>query len=119
MEVKLEITASHKGFHEFRICPVNSPSVRATQSCFDAHILHQPNGQTKFDEPGAVGTYAVTLVLPRDVSCTQCVLQWIWNTGKTHIIKSLSRDIADIFSVLRNDKNQRSMTRVLIMTEGR
>ncbi|CAG2248251.1 unnamed protein product [Mytilus edulis] len=84
MEVKLEITASHKGFHEFRICPVNSPSVRATQSCFDAHILHQPNGQTKFDEPGAVGTYAVTLVLPRDVSCTQCVLQWIWNTGNSY-----------------------------------
>ncbi|XP_076114434.1 uncharacterized protein LOC143082581 [Mytilus galloprovincialis] len=84
MEVKLEITASHKGFHEFRICPVNNPSVRATQSCFDAHILHQPNGQTKFDEPGAVGTYAVTLVLPRDVSCTQCVLQWIWNTGNSY-----------------------------------
>lgn len=81
LEVKLDITASHKGFHEFRLCPVGSPQTKATRECFDQNVLKLQNGETKFNEPGATGTYSVKLVLPETLTCTQCVLQWKWNTG--------------------------------------
>lgn len=82
LEVKIQITASHKGYHEFRICPVNNPKTSATQGCLDQHLLQLSDGQTKFYEPGATGTYTVNLLLPKALTCKQCVLQWKWNTGR-------------------------------------
>jgi hypothetical protein len=82
ISVKVQITATHRGYFEFRLCPVNSPHQSATQACLDRHILRQTNGQTKFYEPGSVGSYTVDLVLPQGLVCNQCVLQWKWNTGE-------------------------------------
>ena len=80
--VSIVITATHRGYHEFRLCPVNNPKIRATQDCLDRYLLKHPNGDTQFIESGVVGTYTYDLVLPSDLTCAQCVLQWKWNTGK-------------------------------------
>ncbi|XP_063399680.1 uncharacterized protein LOC134684322 [Mytilus trossulus] len=84
IEVKVQVTATHLGYFEFRLCPVNNPRQPATQACLDRYVLQQPSGQTKFYEPGAIGTYTVHLVLPQGLSCKQCVLQWKWNTGNSY-----------------------------------
>ena len=81
IKVTVEVTATHRGYFEFRLCPVNNRYQPATQACLDRYLLKQTNGQTKFYEPGSIGKYSVDLVLPRDLSCPQCVLQWKWNTG--------------------------------------
>lgn len=31
----VELTANHKGYFEFRICPNNNPSVEASQTCLN------------------------------------------------------------------------------------
>ena len=82
ISVKVQVTASHRGYFEFRLCPVNSPHQPATHACLDRHLLRRPNGQTKFKEPGSSGTYTVDLMLPHGLVCKQCVLQWKWNTGE-------------------------------------
>lgn len=33
--VKAKITANHKGYLTFKICPVNNPNTKVTQSCLD------------------------------------------------------------------------------------
>ncbi|CAG2226629.1 unnamed protein product [Mytilus edulis] len=84
IQVKVQITATHRGYFEFRLCPVNNPRQTATQACLDRNVLKQSNGQSRFYEPGAIGTYTVDLILPQGLTCTQCVLQWKWNTGNSY-----------------------------------
>lgn len=81
INVELQITASHLGFFEFRLCPNNNPKKAVTQDCLDQHLLHQPDGQTRVTEVGRAKTYQIQLVLPAEVTCSQCLLQWKWNTG--------------------------------------
>lgn len=82
VQVKVKITASHKGYFEFRLCPHNNPRVPVTQECLNRYLLHQPSGSTQFKELGRPQIYTVTLKLPQGVTCTQCVLQWKYNAGK-------------------------------------
>ena len=81
INVEVQITATHKGYFEFRLCPHNNPNTPVTQACLDQHILTQQNGNARVTELGRVSNYSIQLVLPRDVSCSQCVLQWKYNTG--------------------------------------
>ena len=39
INVDVEITANHLGWFEFRLCPVNNPTIRASDSCLDKHLL--------------------------------------------------------------------------------
>ncbi|KAK3084053.1 hypothetical protein FSP39_007381 [Pinctada imbricata] len=83
-DVKVKITASHKGYFEFRLCPHNNPRVPVTQDCLNRYLLHQPSGSTQYKELGRPQVYTVTLKLPQGVTCTQCVLQWKYNTGNSY-----------------------------------
>ena len=81
---KVELTANHQGYFEFRLCPQNNPLVPATQACLDRHLLEVvgPGGGA---EGGAATRYLpgpgnrvfeVELQLPAGLTCAQCVLQW-------------------------------------------
>ena len=83
--IKVQVTATHKGYFEFRICPHNNPSTRVKQSCLDKHILRQPGGNTRVVETGETPIYSMNYVLPIGVTCSQCMLQWKWNTGEYQI----------------------------------
>ena len=51
-----------------------------------------PNGQDlgeKYYTDPLVSTKHLRLKLPNDVTCTQCVLQWTYNTGK-HVQEQVS-----------------------------
>ncbi len=75
---------------EFRLCPVESATTRATQTCLDRRVLRVVTesgapvrsryGFTKA-EVTATGNYELYVQLPQGLTCRQCVLQWKYNTG--------------------------------------
>ncbi|CAL1532026.1 unnamed protein product [Lymnaea stagnalis] len=86
IDVTVHITANHKGFFEFRICPVQDPKVEVTQECLDEHVLEKADGNgTKYflNDGQSNQFFNVSLRLPDDLSCQQCVIQWKYRTGNT------------------------------------
>lgn len=83
--VTVHITASHKGWFEFRICENKNPSARVTQECMDQNILYIKEAAStrwSFDFTRAFKkTFQV--VLPKNLRCSACVLQWKYNTGNS------------------------------------
>lgn len=48
IDVDVEITANHRGWFEFRLCPNNDVKKAASQSCFDKHLLKFANNKTRY-----------------------------------------------------------------------
>ncbi|XP_069134467.1 uncharacterized protein [Argopecten irradians] len=84
ISVNVQITASHKGYFEFRLCPHNNPSTRVSQACLDQHVLQQTDGSTRVYEAGHPTSYTIHLKLPVGVTCSQCLLQWKYNAGNSY-----------------------------------
>ncbi|XP_033749008.1 uncharacterized protein LOC117333697 [Pecten maximus] len=84
ISVNVQITASHKGYFEFRLCPHNNPSTRVSQACLDQHVLQQTDGSTRVNEAGHPTNYTIHLKLPAGVTCSQCLLQWKYNAGNSY-----------------------------------
>ncbi|KAH9495247.1 hypothetical protein Btru_016172 [Bulinus truncatus] len=86
IDITVHITANHKGFFEFRICPVEDPKVEVTQECLDKNILEKADGNgTRYMLPESQSNqfFNVSLRLPADLTCNQCVIQWKYRTGNT------------------------------------
>ncbi|KAK3094869.1 hypothetical protein FSP39_007325 [Pinctada imbricata] len=82
MNVVVEVTVNHYGYFEFKICPNNDVKKAATKECLDKHLLSLTNGTTRYYvTQNIVGKYHITLQLPKDLTCTQCVFQWRWHGG--------------------------------------
>ena len=47
-------------------------------------MLHFANGETKWylPEEGAAGIHYLKVQLPQHITCSQCILQWRYRTGK-------------------------------------
>lgn len=45
IRIKVELTANHKGYFEFRVCPNNNAKKRASQKCLDKYVLQQANNE--------------------------------------------------------------------------
>ncbi|XP_056017727.1 uncharacterized protein LOC125679999 [Ostrea edulis] len=91
IDVKVKITASHLGYFEFRLCPNNNVHKPATQACLNQYVLHQPSGSVRFMEQGRPRVYSLKLKLPTGLTCSQCVLQWKYNTGNSYGMSSDGR----------------------------
>ncbi|KAH9502323.1 hypothetical protein Btru_073458 [Bulinus truncatus] len=88
MDVVVELTANHKGYFQFRLCPTDDPMANITQQCLDRHLLvNASNGANTFGVPD--GDYLSTLRLPyrlrlpAGVKCRSCMLQWKYNAGNS------------------------------------
>ncbi|EFX81690.1 hypothetical protein DAPPUDRAFT_317372 [Daphnia pulex] len=84
--VKIEITAKHKGFYEFKLCPNNNVLQDPTQACFDRFPLSFISvegiiSKRIFVDSVPQGTYAAEIMLPPKVTCSQCIIQWTYVTG--------------------------------------
>ncbi|KAL8602230.1 hypothetical protein ACOMHN_022743 [Nucella lapillus] len=80
--VRVDITANHMGWFEFRLCVHNSPSTPITQECLDKHLLQLADGSgTRYPIDPHAQAVELKLKLPDGVSCSQCVLQWKWHGG--------------------------------------
>ncbi|KAH3746829.1 hypothetical protein DPMN_181246 [Dreissena polymorpha] len=83
IDVKFEISAFHKGYVTFKLCPNNDMVL--TKECLDRHPLTIKEGQEngdpyKFYPPG-IGLHEVKVELPRGIICDRCVLQWTYTAG--------------------------------------
>ena len=89
--VIVQITASHLGYFEFRLCPVNNPKKAATWDCLNKHLLPLADGSGTRYYVTRHGPYnhQVRLKLPPGLNCTQCVLQWKYNAGMLSFVVSL------------------------------
>ncbi|XP_017855741.1 PREDICTED: uncharacterized protein LOC108608728 [Drosophila arizonae] len=86
MTIRVELTASHMGYFEFRLCP--KPS--AKQLCLDENVLPIISGSPSQRSPSDLDTrfyprngsriYEIKARLP-DLLCNQCVLQWRYVAG--------------------------------------
>jgi len=80
--VDVELTTSHKGYFEFKLCEHNFKSTSEEQSCFDQHPVRFSDGSLQYAIVGNSGHFYPTIVLPQ-VNCQQCVLQWTYTAGNT------------------------------------
>ncbi|XP_052692601.1 uncharacterized protein LOC128171028 [Crassostrea angulata] len=100
INVTIEQTVFKKGYYEFRICPNNDVNNRVKQECLDQYLLQiysmeyfpfddgKPTdsfslipGNTQYFPEGR-GIHNLRLGIPDKLTCTQCVLQWKYITGK-------------------------------------
>lgn len=90
INVTVELTSNHKGYFEFRLCPVNDPHKKATHACLDKHLLNiVGHGTRYFITRGGANVYIEMIVmLPPKLKCSQCVLQWKWVAGTSIIFIS-------------------------------
>ncbi|XP_041673790.1 uncharacterized protein LOC108104322 isoform X1 [Drosophila eugracilis] len=86
MTIRVELTASHMGYFEFRLCPNRI----AKQSCFDQNLLRIIDGfpsqpissdlDIRFYPRNGSRIYEIQARLP-ELTCDQCVLQWRYVAG--------------------------------------
>ncbi|XP_059178733.1 uncharacterized protein LOC131957910 [Physella acuta] len=80
--IQVDITANHKGYFEFKICPTNNPKVRTTQDCLDRYPLQMADGSgTHYKISAESKMFYVDVILPADLTCDFCVLQWRYHAG--------------------------------------
>ncbi|XP_068617830.1 uncharacterized protein [Battus philenor] len=73
----VELTAYHRGYWVFKICP---DPTRHDQACFDEYPVELENGDLKYSPKGE-GTYTANYRLPPKLYCNHCVLQWQYVAG--------------------------------------
>lgn len=94
----IHVTANHKGFFEFRVCPYDRPKpgdlelyengtmIEVSQSCLDKNILslaHKPGTKYYLPPDSGVGFFTVPLRLPRGLRCRKCLFQWRYKAGNS------------------------------------
>jgi len=85
--LQVQLTASHYGHFEFRLCAdKKSVDELVTQECLDKHLLKLEDGTTEFPIPTLEAkNYYPVIQLPADVNCEFCVLQWTYHTGTKYM----------------------------------
>ncbi|XP_063977548.1 uncharacterized protein LOC135162717 [Diachasmimorpha longicaudata] len=78
----VRITANHRGYFTFALCPLYYPSDIETEECFDNYPILTADGQStyfllRYDNDD----YAIDLVLPEGLTCDHCALRWHYTTG--------------------------------------
>lgn len=87
--VRVELTANHRGYFEFRLCPNNAPKQVASESCLDKYVLRRVKTKDAYETfhetrfyPGTENkVYEMRYSLPEGLTCSQCVLQWKYIAG--------------------------------------
>ncbi len=82
IDITVNISANHKGYFEFRLCPKSSASELVTQECLNTNLLKLTDDTTRFYLPSQESkAYSPRVKLPAGLTCENCVLQWWYNTG--------------------------------------
>uniref|UniRef100_H2ZBC8 Chitin-binding type-4 domain-containing protein n=1 Tax=Ciona savignyi TaxID=51511 RepID=H2ZBC8_CIOSA len=88
-EAKVDLTAHHLGFFEFRLCKWDNPTKPVTQDPvvrIQYFYSGSSYGDTQYfpEKPGStVTTYTIRLKLPPGLTCSQCVIQWRYHAGNS------------------------------------
>ncbi|KAK3863535.1 hypothetical protein Pcinc_007640 [Petrolisthes cinctipes] len=100
IDVHINVTRSHGGFLEFKLCPHNKVSSPVTQACLNQYpleVVGRRSRKVKISAPyDAPEMLSFQLKLPAGVTCDQCVLQ-MSNTAKQFKPQTIMfRNCADI-----------------------
>lgn len=81
--VDVELTANHYGYMTFKLCPNNNIHKAITEECLNRYTLQMADGSgPKYTlRTLRKGHYKIDLKLPEGLSCSQCVLQWVYHSG--------------------------------------
>lgn len=88
--IRVELTANHRGYFEFRLCPNNAPRHTGTQACLDKYVLRrakfagvsdEQNHETRYYPAVGNKVFETRYLLPPGLTCTQCILQWRYIAG--------------------------------------
>lgn len=84
--VDVILTANHWGTFEFRICKVDGWQSDATEECLNRTKLtiREVSG-TRFPVSSFLEKSRLHLVLPENLVCSHCVLQWKYITGNSWV----------------------------------
>ncbi|XP_013416596.1 uncharacterized protein LOC106178104 [Lingula anatina] len=82
---KVDITANHRGWFEFRLCPNDEPTVQVTHECLDQYLLELADGSgTRWEvSSDEKRLFEIQLRLPSFLRCEHCVFQWKYHAGNT------------------------------------
>ncbi|KAK3599271.1 hypothetical protein CHS0354_012882 [Potamilus streckersoni] len=86
IDVKVQMTAVHLGWFEFRICPHNDVNTPVSQACLNRTLLYLPSESgTRYsvNNNNFVGLHTIKIQLPANMTCSQCIIQWHYNTGNS------------------------------------
>lgn len=76
----IKITANHWGYFNFSVCAIEDKTQMEAEDCFQQIKL--ADGSWSYHMAShEKGFYNITLQLPQDLKCEQCVLRWWYNTG--------------------------------------
>ena len=100
--VIIELTATHRGYFEFRLCPLDQlPTGRdASWDCLNQYQLNIRGSADKryiIHDIASPTKLQMTVELPPGLECQHCVFQWKYNTGErlacwpTHLMLTLTR----------------------------
>ncbi|XP_034950818.1 uncharacterized protein [Chelonus insularis] len=80
----IQLTASHLGYFEFALCPLENEKDVETEDCFERYPLRLASGGYKYPVRSSGNTlHTVELVLPQNLKCKQCSFRWHYRTGNT------------------------------------
>merc|ERR1712180_490995 len=76
IDVAVEVTTSHMGHFNYKLCPNNNVHQDPTQECFDAHPLQLGGGKHGEELPiteWGRRYWNTTVKLPDGLTCSQCI----------------------------------------------
>ncbi|KAK2704501.1 hypothetical protein QYM36_016783 [Artemia franciscana] len=85
---KVELTQSHMGFFQFKLCKKETKEELTTQHCLDKNILQLENGSGNkyYVQDPRPGMHYPRIQLPKNLVCENCVLQWHYTAGKSRLV---------------------------------
>jgi hypothetical protein len=84
IDVGVMLTANHMGYFIFDIC---DRKYGETEECFQKHRIMKSNGEGIWTVTEGY-MFNITLKLPVDLVCDQCVLRWTYVTGHRGLCKN-------------------------------
>ncbi|KAG8228483.1 hypothetical protein J437_LFUL009348 [Ladona fulva] len=77
------ITASHKGYFMFNMCPLKNDLEWEEEECFAKYPLELADGSgyRYYLQTWDTGNYPMKLKLPEGLTCDRCVLRWHYVAG--------------------------------------
>ncbi|XP_043267096.1 uncharacterized protein [Venturia canescens] len=79
--VRIELTANHHGYFEFRTCAMTARGVDVTDECLDKYLLKMENGTARYYPGPGNRIFEGYYKLPDELTCAQCVFQWRYIAG--------------------------------------
>ena len=82
IDVVIDDVIASGGYFEFRLCDNKQFALPDTPECFENGLLPVKNSASRFFSMKN-GENRLKLILPANLTCEHCVLQWKYRTGKT------------------------------------